>query len=94
MAGTALTIAEAATELGATLLENKGAKRHRMQIRSASRPVHYIVAWDTNDRQWGCSCPGWVNARDKGHYGRTCKHITAMKPTFERVPALRALGSR
>ena len=91
MAGTALTLAQAAKELGATLLEDKGAKRHRMQIRSESRPVNYIVAWDANDRQWGCSCPGWANARN-GHLNRSCKHIKAMKPTLERVVAPRALG--
>lgn len=93
MAGTALTVVQAARELDATLLEDKGSKRFRMQIRSESRPVFYVVAWDVNDRQWGCSCPGWVRARN-GHFNRSCKHIQAMMPTLERVARPREIGSR
>jgi hypothetical protein len=94
MAGTALTIVEAARELGIDerdLLPDAGAKRFRFRIRSESRPTYYNIAWDVNDREWGCSCPGWVRARN-GHLDRKCKHISALMPTLERVATPRKIG--
>lgn len=96
MAGTALTLVEAARELGideSDLLPDAGSKRFRFRIRSESRPVKYNIAFDINDRQWGCSCPGWVRARN-GHLNRTCKHISTMMPTLERVAVPAKIGSR
>ena len=78
MPGTALTITQLAREMGATVLPDVGNKRFRMEVRSESSNNLYVVAWDINDRQWGCSCPGWRNARN-GHLNRKCKHTTAVQ---------------
>ena len=91
MPGTALTIRQLANEIGATVLPDVGNKRYRMEIRSETTTNVYVVSWDIKDRQWGCSCPGWRNARN-GHLNRTCKHITKMKPRLDRVATPRTIG--
>jgi len=87
MAGTALTIATVARQLGATLLEDTARHEYRMNIRSESSSRLYVVARQKSDKQWQCSCMGWIRHRN-------CKHLTAMVPLLTAATTPRAIPGR
>ncbi len=65
-------------ELGAVLMEDSATHQCRIEIRSASSNRAYVVS-RRKGGGWECSCPGWIFKH------KDCKHITAMKPSLEKI---------
>jgi hypothetical protein len=57
--------------------------KRRQVLGSSDKP--YIVAVRKSDGRWTCSCPNWINVRNKK--GEDCKHITEVRRRFEGVNA-------
>lgn len=84
MAGNALVLA-AAAKFGITaILPDTTRHEFRMTIRSSSSTRLYVVARQKSDRQWQCSCMGWIRHR-------RCKHLTSMVPALEAALAPRTV---
>jgi hypothetical protein len=56
--------------------------KNRFEVKSESSNRVYIIAQRKSDGSWGCSCPGFKNARN-GHLNRTCKHLKTILPLLE-----------
>jgi len=63
---------------------------NRLEIKSESSNRIYIVAQRISDKEWTCSCPGWIRARN-GHLNRTCKHLKAIQPLLEKAKELKLI---
>lgn len=79
------SVAQIASEIGSTLLEDNERWTNRFQIQSQTSSSLYIIAQQRADGVWGCSCPGW-------RHHRRCKHVTdvlgRLTSLAERMPAL------
>jgi hypothetical protein len=64
------------------ILPDNAQWKNRFEIKSESSNRIYVVAQRISDNSWGCSCPGFKNARN-GHLNRTCKHLKVIKPLIE-----------
>lgn len=78
------TVQEIAEQIGSTLLPDNKQWTNRFQIKSGSSDRLYIIAQQSADGVWGCSCPGW-------RHHRKCKHLTGvlrrLADLLARVPA-------
>ena len=63
----------AANRIGAVLLEDNAQWTNRIEIKSSSSSMLYIVAQHKTNGTWGCSCPGWKRYKH-------CKHLDNMLP--------------
>ena len=60
--------------------------KNRFEIKSESSNRIYVIAQRKTDSSWGCSCPGFKNARN-GHLNRTCKHLKTITPLISSAEA-------
>ena len=78
------SLAILAQRFGASVLPDSNTHINRLEIKSATSGNYYTVAQNRANGEWGCSCRGWLNARN-GHANRKCKHMTAMRPALEAI---------
>lgn len=55
---------------------------NRFEIKSESSNRIYVVAQRKSNNEWGCSCPGFKNARNGV---RKCKHLDTLRPMLEKA---------
>ena len=57
-----------------SFLPDNKAWTNRFEIGSDSSTRVYMIAQGKTNKQWACSCPGWIMSRKGGRAG-ICKHL-------------------
>lgn len=67
-----MTAIEIFKQRGVTLLPDNKTYELRFEVKSESTDSLYTIARNKANKQWACSCRGWIRHR-------TCKHLQAVQ---------------